>query len=56
MTTCSFPGNADLYGLGIRLSFYITWLAGPLASWTVPSEVDGINFTNTLFMAATFLA
>ena len=45
-----------MLGFGIRLSFYTTWLAGPLASWIAPSEVEEINFTNTLFIAATFLA
>ena len=45
-----------MLGFGIRLSFYTTWLAGPLASWIAPDEVEEINFTNTLFIAATFLA
>jgi len=56
MTTCSITGNADMLGFGIRLSFYTTWLAGPLASWIAPDEVEEINFTNTLFIAAVFLA
>ena len=45
-----------MYGLGIRIGFYLQWYAGDLASWFAPSEVDGIRLTNSVFIAATFLA
>ena len=43
-------------GLGIRIGFYLQWYAGDLASWLAPSEVDGILLTNSIIIAATFLA
>ena len=45
-----------MYGLGIRIGFYLQWFAGDLASWFAPSEVNGIRLTNSVFIAATFLA
>jgi len=56
MATCTFEGNSDMYGLGIRLGFYITWLSGILAGWLAPGEVKGIAFTLDVFVFATFLA
>ena len=45
-----------MYGLGIRIGFYLQWYAGDLASWFAPSEVEAIRITNSVFIAATFLA
>ena len=45
-----------MYGLGIRIGFYLQWYSGDLASWFAPSEVQGIRLTNSVFIAATFLA
>lgn len=45
-----------MYGLGIRIGFYLQPYAGDLASWLALSEVDGIRLTNSVFIAATFLA
>ena len=56
MAVCRFDGNTDMYGLGIRIGFYLQWYASDLASWLAPSEVDGIRLTNSVFIAATFLA
>ena len=56
MAICSFDGNTDMYGLGIRIGFYLQWYAGDLASWFAPSEIQGIRRTNSVFIAATFLA
>ena len=56
MAVCSFSGNTDMYGLGIRIGFYLQWFAVDLASWLAPSEVNGIRLTNSIFIAATFLA
>ena len=56
MAACSFDGNTDMYGLGIRIGFYLQWYSGDLASWFAPSEVQGIRLTNSVFIAATFLA
>jgi len=45
-----------MYGLGIRLGFYIQWYSTILASWIARSEVPGLRLSNFLFVAATFLA
>ncbi|KAK0720735.1 hypothetical protein B0H67DRAFT_643951 [Lasiosphaeris hirsuta] len=31
--TCAIPGTPELYGLGIRLSFYLLWLCMILSRW-----------------------
>ena len=56
MAVCSFAGNTDMYGLGIRIGFYLQWYSGELAARLAPSEVTGIRLTISLFIAATFLA
>jgi hypothetical protein len=67
MGPCNFNGNSDMYGLGIRLGFYLQWFAGVLANLLVEGkdrerraamkdEVKGVRFTLALFVAATFLA
>lgn len=45
-----------MYGLSIRIGFYLQWYAGDLASWLAPSEVNRIRLTISVFIAATFLA
>lgn len=56
MAVCSFDGNSDMYGLGIRLGFYLQWFGVILANWLARSEVPGLRFANSVFVAATFLA
>lgn len=45
-----------MYGLGIRIGFYLQWYGTILANWLAPEEVPGMRFSNTLFVSATFLA
>ena len=56
MASCVTDGNSDMYGLGIRIGFYLQWYSSILASWFAHSEVEGLRFTNNLFVASTFLA
>lgn len=56
MAVCSFDGNSDMLGLGIRIGFYLQWYSGIFASWLAPTEVPGTRFSNAIFIAATFLA
>jgi hypothetical protein len=56
MSACTITGNPDMYGLGIRIGFYMQWYGAILAAWIAPSEVPGLRFWNPLFIAATFLA
>jgi hypothetical protein len=56
MSFCKFAGNADMYGLGIRLGYYLQWYGGIFASLLAPEEVPGARFALGLFISATFLA
>jgi hypothetical protein len=56
MDDCHFAGNADMYGLGIRVGFYVQWYSTILGAWIAPSEVPGMRLSNSFFVSATFLA
>ena len=56
MAVCEFDGNTDMYGIGIRIGFYLQWYGTILASWLAPSEVQNLRFTISVFIAATFVA
>jgi hypothetical protein len=56
MARCTFAGNADFYGIGIRIGFYLQWFSGLAASHFAPSEAQGLRFAMNSFTAATFLA
>lgn len=45
-----------MYGLGIRLGYYLQWFGIILASPLVPDEVPNFRFALAHFMSATFLA
>ncbi|KAK6611313.1 hypothetical protein H4I95_02109 [Botrytis cinerea] len=60
---CITDGNSDIYGLGIRIGFYLQWYASLLASAprgslgkVASGEVQGLMFSIVLFSVATFLA
>ena len=53
---CTINGNADMYGLGIRIGFYLQWYCTILADWLAPSEVPGLRKMNALLTTATFIA
>jgi hypothetical protein len=53
---CNFTGNSDMYGLGIRVGFYLQWHGTILASWIAREEVPGLRQSNSFFVSATFLA
>lgn len=67
MALCAFDGNSDMYGLGIRLSFYLQWLCKILATIlqtkakllptqdSLFEELSSLIFANSVFVAATFL-
>ena len=56
MSACGFSGNTDMYGLGIRIGFYLQWYGTILATWIAKSEVPGMRLANSLFVSTTFLA
>jgi hypothetical protein len=53
---CPIDGNSDMYGLGIRIGFYLQWYGALLAAWIAPGEAPALRLTNVLFTAAVFLA
>ena len=56
MEVCSIDGNADLYGLGIRLGIYFQIISTIIVNHFVPDEVSGIWTTNGIFLLAVFAA
>jgi hypothetical protein len=54
-TTCEISGNSDMYGLGIRIGFYVQWLSSPISAWIAPEETSGLRTANAFFVSATFL-
>ncbi|KAH6706454.1 hypothetical protein BKA61DRAFT_139130 [Leptodontidium sp. MPI-SDFR-AT-0119] len=56
MAVCSFSGNADMYGLGIRIGFYFQWFGTILATWVARKEVTGMRLSGFFFVVAIFLA
>lgn len=54
---CGFEGNADLYGLGIRLGVYLQWISALCAGQLLPSEVrTSLANTYRWFLLAIFIA
>ncbi|KAI0445111.1 hypothetical protein F4803DRAFT_509444 [Xylaria telfairii] len=68
MALCHLDGNADMYGLGIRLGFYLQWLARIVTDLLVVcspcdcsrssmlAEVEGGRFALQCFVIALFVA
>jgi len=54
--TCSYTGNPSLYGLGIRISFYLLQFASLLSSWLARPEVPNIRFIHTLAIGGMLLS
>ncbi|KAH6843206.1 hypothetical protein B0I37DRAFT_418330 [Chaetomium sp. MPI-CAGE-AT-0009] len=53
---CGFEGNADLYGLGIRLGIYFQWLSGQLCRVLHKKYVVDLDRAYMIFLAAAFIA
>lgn len=54
---CSpIEGNADFYGLGIRIGIYLQWITALLANLFSKESIDGNLETNTIFLLALFVA
>lgn len=52
---CPFPGNSDLYGLGIRLGIYLQLLSTLLANATLSEQLrEESRNTNAIIMVALF--
>ncbi|KAF2246539.1 hypothetical protein BU26DRAFT_552538 [Trematosphaeria pertusa] len=53
---CTFPGDENTYGLGIRIGLYLQWLSTTLANNFVPSEAPAMRVANINFHLAAFIA
>ncbi|KAF2681784.1 hypothetical protein K458DRAFT_79717 [Lentithecium fluviatile CBS 122367] len=53
---CDFDGNADFYGLGIRVGIYLQWISSLLANRYVPEAIRNLLITNTIFLLAVAIA
>ncbi|RPB26915.1 hypothetical protein L211DRAFT_753567, partial [Terfezia boudieri ATCC MYA-4762] len=49
-----FTGDADTYGLGIRIGLYFQWITSSIAYSFVPSEAITMRGVNNCFQAAMF--
>lgn len=48
--TCQTDFSADLYGLGVRLGYYLNWASGWTANNFVPDEIAGAQDSNSIFL------
>jgi hypothetical protein len=67
-TGCQITGNSDMYGAGIRISFYLQWYSSIFAGFPIrskdsrstvklaPGESENMSFSLLLFITATFIA
>jgi hypothetical protein len=53
---CTFQGNPDFYGIGVRLSFYFQWIAGLISFVLNPHDSENQADIQTLFLLANFIA
>ncbi|KAK4445242.1 hypothetical protein QBC34DRAFT_441820 [Podospora aff. communis PSN243] len=57
LSTCAVTGNEDMYGLGVRLGFYLQWLAAILANaLRVKDELQSLRFANLTYSMAVLIA
>ncbi|CAN9432283.1 unnamed protein product [Alternaria sp. RS040] len=55
MASCEVSGTSDMYGLGIRVGFYLQWMSAPAAAWIAPGETSSLRTANAFFVSATFI-
>jgi len=53
---CTFPGNLDLYGKGIRAGLYLQMFAAIIAGDICPKEIPGTRLAIQFFTTASFVA
>ncbi|EXJ64485.1 hypothetical protein A1O7_00821 [Cladophialophora yegresii CBS 114405] len=51
---CPVQGNADFYGMGVRVGIYFQWVTSWLANNFLPEEIIGSLDTNSIFLLALF--
>ena len=53
-SSCGFTGDAENYGLGVRLGMYLQWIATFLATTLELPTAPSIRTANTTFQLANF--
>ena len=53
---CTFEGNQDFYGIGVRLGFYLQWIAGLISFVMNPDDAQSQAEVQTIFLLANFIA
>ena len=54
--SCGFQGNADIYGIGIRVGYYTQALAVWFSNYFLYREIQGLRAVNNLFLLALCIA
>ncbi|KAI5776787.1 hypothetical protein EDC01DRAFT_440904 [Geopyxis carbonaria] len=49
---CDITGDPDIYGIGLRLGFYLQWLCYPIALVTHPADSGAIRTAGNIFSIA----
>ncbi|KAM3566881.1 hypothetical protein ARSEF4850_000186 [Beauveria asiatica] len=53
--SCGYDGNADLYGVGVRVGLYAQWVATLLSTVFEPRSEAGLRTTNLIIQLAVFI-
>ena len=53
---CTFNGNSDVFGIGIRIGYYSQVIAIWFSNYFYPPEVSGLRAVNNLFLLALMIA
>lgn len=56
MSSCQINGTPDMYGLGIRIGFYMLWYGNITANWIARADVPSLRLITPLFISATFIS
>ncbi|KAJ2902100.1 hypothetical protein MKZ38_001009 [Zalerion maritima] len=51
-SSCTFEGNSDIYGLGVRVGIYLQWLATLIAKYLHEPAVESTRDANTAYLVA----
>lgn len=53
--SCQIIGDSDIYGIGIRISFYLQWASLMLAIWLAPETTKNIRVSTNIVSVALFI-
>jgi hypothetical protein len=54
-TKCNIPGNPQMYGLGIRIAFYVQWFGLILVQYMDERDLPDVRILGLILSSATFL-